>query len=112
MIISISLIVAAALFFAGWLFFSHTKKIVKPRYTEKLKANPLTDTEKMLANITMKKTDNEYVVENIETEETKKKTETTEVKKEQKNTENPDKSFDLKTAVLSSAILNKKVKKH
>ncbi len=112
--------IAAVLGLIAWLLFSNTKKIHKPRYTEGKEKLPLSELDKMLNNITKKHKnledsnnpaeDNED--SNDETDNTAEndKIDTENVSKSKKSGSQHKKKFDLESAVISSAILNKKRK--
>ncbi len=109
-----SIIVAAAIFFAGWLFFSFKKEHIKPRYTEELNVPPLVNMDKMLSNITEKdiSPDNEKTIETNTDEEEKIETKEKEHKEQTNINNSSEDDFDLEQAIISSAIINRKEKKH
>lgn len=95
--------------FIGWLFFVNKKTVKKTRYTEKKTKKTLTDFDKMLTNITQKQ-EIEIIEKPIEEIKPKEKAKRENAKKQTYNSTEEDQKFDLKNAIIGSAILNKNKK--
>lgn len=113
---SFQLIAVAGIFgFVLWLFFNNKKTKKTERYTDLEKKNTLNDFDKMLGNIKQKKKDEiiELSEENEYTEDLVSEPDNIQIKdKRRKNKKNEDSIIDLKNAIISNEVLNKKKSKH